>query len=641
VYDWLLGHRGDDDAQLELRALFGLPAAVAGSVEVYSVTASSLVAGVRAVEQVKAALGAGAAALVDDRSGEGVAAALALALAGADGQMVFSRATQAAFAEHLCFVRAKRRPGWRLPTPCVALAEAPYTRGACRLDAATLRTDGAFVARDDERDTLVAAMARGTPPFAVVRAEPGLGATRLVQEAAAVAGARLHRCVVARSGPDEAQMARIITDLCMLDGDGARWLVLELPPGKPNTFFTPESLAARTPGVGFVVVASPDCETPWCPPDREVELGPLAAAEARSVVRAMLGTTAAEALVSALAKRGGSAPRPLVTVVRTAAASGEIVRDVVGDVVTWRTRRKRLLRPSPRAQTASRHPPHVAALDVHLRRAWDVCLAAGDGVDRYALRGLLRVVLSAPDAAAALETYGLAEAMGTTVDLGRTSGARDGDANLLGRAAALQTSGSLDVLAEAERALDVRAPDAASRFARAARASLAVGDLAAAVRLAGMARSLPRPAGDRVVDETLRAIAAQLGALQVLTPRSSRPVLTPEALEAAAAARVEAGDVAGGQRLRALAALLQGDLRPAFQVGRAAASVRDLVVASLAHARSGQLTDAARAAVAGLARARREGDAHGEQATLALLASVFGAAGRGDDVGRFTAAMRG
>ena len=88
-----------------------------------------------------------AAALVDDTAAEGVGAALSLALAGADGQVTFSRATRAAFAEHLCFVRARRRPGWRLPVPCVALAEAPYTRDVCRRDAATLRSDGAFVAR--------------------------------------------------------------------------------------------------------------------------------------------------------------------------------------------------------------------------------------------------------------------------------------------------------------------------------------------------------------------------------------------------------------------------------------------------------------------------------------------------------------
>lgn len=353
----------------------------------------------------------------------------------------------------------------------------------------------------------------------------------------------------------------------------------------------------------------------------------------------MLGPTAAEGLVSALARRGGSVARPLVTAVRTAAAAGEIVRDVAGDVVTWRTRRRRLLRKPARAGSSA-HPPHVAALDAHTRRAWDVCVAAGDGIDRYALRGLLRVVLGAPDVTP-LEAHGLLDALGTTVDLGRTAGSYEGDASLQGRASALQTSGSLNVLAEAERSLEGRAPDAASRFARAARASLAVGDLAAAVRLAGVARTLPRPAGDRAVEEALRAIAAQLGRLQVMTPRDARPILTPEALEAAAASRASNGNVAGAARLRALASLLQGDLRPAMQVGREASSVRDLVVASLAHARSGQLPEAARAAVAGLARARREGDGHGEQATLALLASVFGAAGRADDVGRFTAAMRG
>ena len=56
---------------------------------------------------------------------------------------------------------------------------------------------------------------------------------------------------------------------------------------------------------------------------------------------------------SALARRGGSVPRQLVTLVRTAAASGEIVRDVAGDAVTWRTRKRRLLRKPARASPAT------------------------------------------------------------------------------------------------------------------------------------------------------------------------------------------------------------------------------------------------------------------------------------------------
>lgn len=638
MHDWLLGHRGDDDAQLELRALFGLPEAAAGAVEVYAVSASSLAQTVRAVEQVAALLAAGVAALVDGTA-DGLGAAVALCLAAADGQLLVTKTARARLADHLCFVRARRRRGWRLPLPCAALAEAPFTRDACRRDAATLDGEASFVGRDDERDDLLRAMRAGSPPFAVVRAEPGLGASRLIREAAREAGARLHRCVVPRSGPDEAQVARIITDLCMLDGDGARWLVLELPPGKPEVLFTPEALAARAPGVGIIVVASRGCAVPWCPHDREVELGPLAPAESRSVVRAMLGDGAPDALVTSLAKRGGGVPRQLVTTVRTAAASGVIVR-ASGDAPAWKARARRLLRPPKRA-VAPGVPALVAALDATTRRAWEVCMAGGDGADVYALRGLLRAVLGAPELMAALTAHGLLDRMGTTADLGRASDGRDGDASLHGRASALQTSGALDVLAEAERGLEARSPDAAQRFARAARACLAVGDLGAAVRLAGLARTLPRPPGDGTVEDALRAVAAQLGPLKALEPRAARPSLTPEAIEAAAAARATNGDAAGAQRLRALAALLQGDLRPALEVGRAPASVRDLVVAALAHARAGQIPDATRAAVGALSRARREADAHGEQASLALLASIYGAAGREADVARFTAAMRG
>lgn len=636
MHEWLLGHRGDDDAQLELRALFGLPEAVAGPVEVFSVTASTLAQGVRVIEQVAAVLGEGAAALVDAAT-DGVGAAVALGLAAAEGELVLSRSAARSLGDHLCLVRPRRRRGWRLPLPAVALAAPPFTREACRREAAALDGEASLMGRDDEREGLVHAMATGSPPFAVVRAAPGLGASRLVRAAAKLAGARLHRCLVSRSGPDEAQLARVITDLCMLDGDGPRWLVLEVPPGKTEVFFTPEALAARAPGVGFVVVVSPECHVAWCPPEREVELGPIAPAEVRAAVRAMLGDETPDALVAALARRAGASVRAIVTTVRTAAASGEIVRAPAG-AAGWRPRVRRLLRSTATAAAAGPQTL-VAALDPLTRRAWEVCLAAGDGADRFAVRGLLRAVLGAPALLESLTAFGLIDLMGATVDLGRALTVHDGDLTLFGRVSALKTSGGVDVMAEAERALAARAPDAGHRFARAARACLAVGDLAAAVRLAGVAQTLPRAAGDTTVEDAARAVASQLGRLQAMTPRTARATLTPGELEAAANERAARGDHAGAQRLRALAALFRGDHRPALAVGRDPASVRDFVMASLAHAQTGQLPEAVRAAVGALSLARRESDRAGEEASLALLASIFRAAGREDDAERFTQAM--
>ena len=46
-------------------------------------------------------------------------------------------------------------------------------------------------------------------------------------------------------------------------------------------------------------------------------------------------------------------------------------------------------------------------------------MAGGDGADVYALRGLLRAVLGAPELMASLTAHGLLDRMGTTADLGR------------------------------------------------------------------------------------------------------------------------------------------------------------------------------------------------------------------------------
>lgn len=639
---WILGLRADEDVQLEFRALLGPSLRTVGRVEVHAFDASSHDAAARLLDSAAASLGYGTAAVALEAAAEhedgvevhpAIERVVALCMAGAPGEFMFTLQAARSLSSSLCFARARRRPGWRLPFGCAALAEAPRLRAACRANAMKLPERPAFVDRDDELDALVEALGDGSKTgYAVLRASPGMGASRLVHEAAARVGAKLLRRVyegatVTVEGLDDA--------FGHAPEERLRWLIVEARQATRLDLDVATITAARA---AVVVIVGPECDTPWCPPLREVELGPLAPAEARALVRNLFGEATEDLLVTRFA-RMSSVPRRLVALVRASALSGDVICDP--STGGWHSRARRLIATHPRAARGSKTARRLEALDGPTRRAVEVAHAVGDGASEYALRGVLRVVFGPLDMMAALRAHGLVSVSGETVDLGHSPHPAP-DPSLSGRVAALRSVGVLDALIDAERSLELDARDVSARFVRAARAALAAGDRGAAVRLLASTASRPRPFGDTSIETAMRSVAAELGPLATVTAvagATAASSASPEALESAARAREASGDAPAAMRLRALAGLLKGDPSLARRVGAGGTSVRDHLLGALAHARESRVPAAVRSAVAALAQARRERDAGGEAATLAMLASLYHAVGRHDAAVRLSTAI--
>lgn len=639
---WILGLRADEDVQLEYRALLGPSIRTIGRVEVHAFEASSHEAAARIFDSAAASLGYGTAAVACDEAAvhedgaevqPAIERVVALCMTAAPGEFTFTLQAARALSTALCFARARRRPGWRLPFACASLAEVPRLRSACRESASKLPERPAFVDRADELDAVIEALGEGaTGGFAVVRASSGMGSSRLVYEAAARIGARVIRRVYAG---DAVAVTAIDEVFRGVSDDRPRWLLIEARDAQRLDVDITSITAGRA---AVLAIVGPDCDTPWCPPLREVELGPLAPAEARSIVRSLLGEATEDMLVSRLARRS-SVPGRLVELVRAAALSGEVIFDPVSN--TWHTRARRLVRLSAQREKTTELDRRIASLDGRTRRAYEVALAMGDGASEHALCGVLRVVFGSADMLRSLRSHGLVATSGGTVDLGHGPHLSV-DPELRGRVEALRTLGVLDALVDAERSLEEGAPDAATRFVRAARAALAAGDRGAAVRLLASTASLPRPFGDTSIETAMRAVAAELGPLATVTAvagATAASSASPEALETAARAREATGDAPAAMRLRALAGLLKGDASLARRVGADGTSVRDHLLGALAHARESRVPAAVRSAVAALAQARRERDTSGEAATLAMLASLYHAVGRHDAAVRLSSAI--
>jgi hypothetical protein len=104
----------------------------------------------------------------------------------------------------------------------------------------------------------------------------------------------------------------------------------------------------------------------------------------------------------------------------------------------------------------------------------------------------------------------------------------------------------------------------------------------------------------------------------------------PEHLEQTAAQLAERNDVEGAARLRALAEVVRGNSQRALRISgshSSEGSSRSQLVAALAQAGAGELQLAIRTALTALALARKVGERSGEAAALAVLASLYKAAG--------------
>lgn len=164
-------------------------------------------------------------------------------------------------------------------------------------------------------------------------------------------------------------------------------------------------------------------------------------------------------------------------------------------------------------------------------------------------------------------------------------------------------------------------------------------------------------------------VASSLGELPpALAPRSQPgdlsgllniPALTAEAEDAVKRGDAEAlgriaerataagSDLGAVTRFRAIADLVRGDVdaaRRTMERGRSlgaprpGTAVRDAVVETLVLTAGGEIRSAVRAALRGIALARREGDAKGEDAALRALAGCYRAVGREEDATRIDVA---
>jgi hypothetical protein len=668
---WVVSLRGSEDIQLEFRALLGPPEVSFGAVAAYVLEASSPASAAQSLEAAVLVLGQGSAAAACARVGRAPAevydAAFALALAGAPGEFLLNRPAALALAPFVLFTRPKTRPGWRLPTAAVALADAPRQRVTCRAAAWSLPETPRFLGREDALQELLDAVetaAEQSPaPPVVLRAPPASGATRLVLEAAALAGATLVRHVthaheLDRPPSDDALAALAFTQtferLRSSERPRPPWLLIELVgPARPEhtaAFF--DALRAKYPTLTVIARVAPEVSVPWEDPTLTVSLGPLAPGAARDLVRAMLGDRADDALVDLLVRRGG-APQALVTAVRAAVAEGVARRESDASGRVWRTRPRRLVRArsldvaSDRVRSRSLYARHLAALDPPTRRAFTLACSLGDDVDEYALRALLRVVLGQPESFDALRAHGLLTVIQSRVDLGASRVATvPVDVALVARVDRLRRAGALDLLALAEKALTVRHRDAPLAVVRAARGALKAGDRAVAVRLLAACGEPPSPEHARVFAQASRAVATAIGPVVQLTARTISGVtpavatLTPDELERMATLRESRGDDDSAERLRALAALLRGDAIPALRLAAEPRTARDHLLRALAHARGGRMMAAVRDAVTALTRARRAGDSSGESASLALLASLYTALGRSEEASELARRVR-
>lgn len=176
-----------------------------------------------------------------------------------------------------------------------------------------------------------------------------------------------------------------------------------------------------------------------------------------------------------------------------------------------------------------------------------------------------------------------------------------------------------------------RSTSARRRGARGVVDALRAGDLAAAARRALDAADLPvalrlaRASGDLSLR---RAVASRVGAAATLTDARG-----------ATFARWTLGPAAEDNAQAVLRRLGEWVDRSRSEVGRDGESVRAMIVRAIRLARRGDAVDAVRIAVRALSLARREGDAAGERASLAMIADLLGVLGERDGARAVLAAM--
>ncbi len=621
---WFVALRGEEDALVEARAVFGSPVAWFDTLHLYSFeavdprNAASWVASLAPVQGL-----AGGVVLSDQDPAAARERAISLACAAGDGELLFDGLARGRFDTELLFVRARGRKGWTLPVPAVALAPEKCRRTECRDAVARIPVHVPLVARARE----IAALAQWllSPAPVWLRAVEGSGAARLVAEAA-----RAAEKLVARV-PERAMASEALLEAAIADAVGD-WIYLD--PVVPAHVDVVAAVASRFTRMRRLILRSPPgVELAFVPENRRMDLERLKDFDARTLARFLLGDAAGPAWSRRVARLGRGYPGRVIEAARAAVQLGEVVWD--GE--RFRGRKVRVLR----ARGASHEPLARRMQDVPARamRALSVLATLGDGAPELAGSAALRgTMTSRPE-----ELLGLLTALRLIevrdarlwihASVRRMLPVSDPAADTL------LEKGVLPSAAEAEHLLSQgKVRDAGSLFVEAAAMALEAGLRAAAVRF--IAAALPHGGHEAVLSEELlgaaRSITRALGLAVVIEPEGGRSAgaMDPATLEQAAAQCSERHDEAGAERLRVLAEVMRGNTQSALRItGRhsGGGSSKSQLVAAIAQAGAGEMRLGIRTALSALSMSRKASDRGGEAAALAVLSSLYKACGRDDD----------
>ena len=625
---WTVALRGHNDALTEARAALGPPVAGIDSLRLYTVETFSPGVAAVAIAAVRkiAGLAGGVTLEVGDRDAARECA-LALACAAGDGEVLVDAAGRARLEPELLFCRPRVRTGWALPVRAVAVAQGLCTRAECREAAMALPKVPPLHARQREIAALEAAL--GTPGPVLLRAERGVGAGRVIEEALRNANLDMVRVPDRAFGSDA--MLR-----SFLEAQPEGCIVVD--PLEPDAVSMVAAALKALPSSAHLLMRSgSDTIVPFVSGERQIAIAALREYDAEALVSAMLGTCESMSIPKRLARRGDGMPGHVVDAVRGAVQLGEITR--IGDA--WRLPHRPVLRRRPLGMA----PREMRWTDTpqHLRDALETVITLGNGVDHdhllAAWRG--RTVVRGSELSTQLQALGWFRLY---------EGDAYADTSLRGLVASdvplvreLAKAGAIDTAAQGERLLrSGQARPAASAFAKASRAALTANLRAPAVRFAAAALQ-HGGRGEGMLEDARAAVVAVVEALgrtvvieRVDAGSADGAVRTfdPAHLEETASQMADRHDDEGASRLRALAEAVRGNSQRALRLsGRHSmdGSSKGQLVTAIAQASAGELQTAVRTALTALVMARRASERSGEAAALAVLSTLYKAAGCEED----------
>ncbi|MDP3278966.1 MAG: hypothetical protein Q8Q09_27485 [Deltaproteobacteria bacterium] len=634
---WIVVLRGQDDVLVEARAVLGAPASWADCLESYffeTLNPSDAAAQLCKLTPLLQQGIAGAVALESEFTQRARERAVALACAAEEGELLLEAGAHRRLERELFVVKPKSRPTWKLPCYAVAMAPEFASRAEARERVRTLPLRPALVARNREVSALLACIERSCP--VIVHAEPGAGASRVIEEAARRVG---RAAVYLPSDILHGSLASVERALQGAPADA--WVIADPLPESARTFVPiAEELGRRRT---VIVRVSRPMEMTFRVPPEGITLGALRDYDARALVRQILGEPTDPRIERRLARKGEMLPGRIAHAVRAAIQLGSLVLKEG----QWRKRERPVLRrkDSPRVAINAR----IEDMDMPLRAALATLTALGDGRSLATAAALLRGLFG-QDPQSLLSTLisqALVHDSNERVRIDESVRIAAGAPSI--RAVEVLHSGAVALAAQGERLLGAQqATEAARTFAQAAATADKAGLKTTALRYLVLAR---REFNSLEVATIARAILDDMGPVVSVTvtgglsrPSRSKP-LDAVSLESAAGQLDAQDDPEGAQRLRTLAALVRGNVQRALQLADARGpedhqDAKTLLTAALAQASTGDMGRAVRSTLAALATARSRREGAGEVAALSLLSTFYRALGREEASLSFAEASR-